>query len=150
MNTHYAYKNVLTRHQGQHMLMRPRTAMHRRRRQTIMGAGISVFIVTLGFVITLNVSDTKEIQAAVNDTIASSETEATLNAEMFSLTYSAPADEAVEISLITEDGTDVINTTQKAVTGINHFEQKLNFADGVYFVKLKSAEREQILKIVKE
>jgi hypothetical protein len=150
MNTHYAYKNVLTRHQNPRMIMRPRTSMLRKRRQAIIGAGISVFIVTLGFVITLNVTDTKQIKAAVHNSIAAVETNAVLNAEMFSLAYDSPSEQTVEISLMAEDGSDIINTTQKAVGGMNYFEQKLTTANGIYFVKLKSSDQEQIIKIVKE
>ncbi|HLG34300.1 MAG TPA: T9SS type A sorting domain-containing protein [Bacteroidia bacterium] len=148
MNTNYPYKTVLTRHQGMRMTMRPRTAMHRRRRQAIIGTGISVFIITLGFVITLNVSDNAKIQAAVNETIAASQTEAAMDAGKFSLTWSAPADEVIEISLIAEDGSEVLKTTQKALKGINYFEQKSSFADGVYFAQIKTGDSSQILRIV--
>lgn len=149
MNTHHAYKKVLTHHQGMHMIMRPRTSMRKRTRQAIIGAGISAFIVTLGFVITLNVSDTTQLKAAVNNSIAASETEAILNTDKFSLTYSAPADEVVEILILAEDGSEVLKSTQNAVKGINYFEQKSSFADGVYFTQIKMSNDTQILKIVK-
>jgi hypothetical protein len=147
MNTHNAYKKVLTHHQGMRMRMRPRTSRRQRQRQAIIGAGISLFIVTFGFVVTLNVSEPLPGRAAINSAIAATEADAVLDAQNFCLTYSSPAVETVEISLIAEDGSDVIKTTQQATKGMNRFEQQGSFAGGTYFVKLKTGSREQIMKV---
>jgi hypothetical protein len=124
--------------------------MKQRSRQAIIGAGISVFIVTLGFVITLNVSDTKTIKAAITDSIESVQTEAAISNNKFSITYDSPAESPVEISVMTENGSEVLNTIQKTTAGINHYKSDTEFARGIYYVKLKAKNREEIIKIINE
>jgi hypothetical protein len=121
--------------------------MSQRRRQAFIGVGISAFIVTLGFIISLNVSDTTKLRAAVSNAISSSEIDAKIESGKILLTYPAATEGLVEISLIAEDGREVTLATQQAVQGINYFERKVELADGVYFAKIRMGDSISIEKI---
>jgi len=162
MNTHYAYKKVLTRHYGMRMTLRPRTAIRQRRKQAIIGAGISAFIITLGFVITLNVSEPVTGSAAQKEIISNTSVETGttsvdiseactfMEAGKFCLTYSVQEDMPVEISLIAQNGKEVFCTTQYAVKGMNQCssDAAVVFPEGIYFAKVSVNNHSEIQKII--
>ena len=149
MNTPYTYKRVLSRHQSQRLTFRSRTATRQRKIQTIIGAGISVFILTLGFVVTLNVSEPEQSHAAIKANTTALEVNANISNGNFSVSYAVRENVTVEISLKDSEGKKIFTASQDATIGTNRFsaEDNRNFKPGTYFVCLKAGELEQIMKI---
>ncbi len=163
MNTHNAYRNTSTQNQSPRMIFRQHTSLRSRRRQALIGAGISVFIITFGFIVTLNVSEPVKTIAAMNETITAndaaentapsllsvSETNCSMRDGKICLNYSVLQDMPVTISVIAQNGKEVYNTTQKAVKGLNQFTSADDcvFPEGTYFATLTSGDVTVIQKI---